>query len=129
MFAIGLLLTACDPAEPVAEAPSEAPPATETPPATPEPEPEPDNLITGKEWAFNTEALKLKAGEEATLTFRNDGIMEHSMVIEGLGVSMEYVQRGKEKVATVTPEPGTYEVVCTIPGHAEQGMRTTIVVE
>jgi uncharacterized cupredoxin-like copper-binding protein len=29
---------------------------------------------------------------------------------------------------TVTLPPGTYELFCTLPGHAAAGMRTTIVV-
>lgn len=59
------------------------------------------------------------------LTMDNTGDAVHNLVNEELGVVME-ADGGEQATATVTAEPGTYELVCTY--HESQGMTATLTV-
>ncbi len=69
----------------------------------------------------------------------NKGEDEHNMDIEKVGpgnapegpivVAVSAASNGNSKPTTVDVEPGTYRMWCTLPGHAEKGMETTITVE
>ncbi|MDR7404241.1 MAG: cupredoxin domain-containing protein [Armatimonadota bacterium] len=83
--------------------------------------------VTETEWAIRFPGTPLKAGK-ATLVIRNEGTIEHNFVIQGLGVEVDAIPAGGSRQVTVDLRPGTYEVVCNIPGHLEAGMKTTITV-
>jgi len=82
--------------------------------------------ITGTEYAFGSSPLRASSGM-TTIRFTNKGAMEHDFAIEALGVHLN-AQPGRTAEATVTLKPGTYESTCTIPGHAQSGMRGTLTV-
>lgn len=68
-----------------------------------------------------------------THTFRvqNQGRSPHDLRIEGPGVADEgspVINRGGTGEVTVTLQPGTYEVWCSVGNHRAQGMDTTITV-
>src|SRR2546426_7521804 len=71
---------------------------------------------------FDDEA---RQGEAA---HQNEGTIEHNFVIEGTSVDLEAIPPGSTKEVTVDLKPGTYNVLCTIAGHSEAGMKTTITV-
>ena len=62
------------------------------------------------------------------LLIKNEGTIEHNFVIEGTSVDLEAIPPGSTKEVTVDLKPGTYNVLCTIAGHSEAGMKTTITV-
>lgn len=67
-----------------------------------------------------------------TYTFEmlNDGTMEHDLKIEGGSISggTSIVFPGDIDSFTITLEPGTYTIYCSIPGHRDQGMEATFTV-
>jgi plastocyanin len=81
------------------------------------------------EYAF--EPADLTAAQGDTLTATNDGELPHNYTIEADGdeVTSGDVDPGSSGELTVDVDPGDYDVICTIPGHAEQGMTGTITVE
>lgn len=83
--------------------------------------------VTEKEWTIQFASATLKPGT-VKLQVKNDGSIEHNFVIEGTSVDLEGIQPGTTKEVSVTLKPGTYTVMCTIAGHAEAGMKTTIIV-
>jgi len=83
--------------------------------------------VTETEWAIAFPSTTLKAGK-TTLVIKNQGTIEHNFVIEGLGVEVDAIPAGASREVTVDLRPGTYQVVCNIPGHLEAGMKTTITV-
>lgn len=83
--------------------------------------------VTEKEWQIEFAPATLKAGP-MKLVVKNEGSIEHNFVIEGANVEMDAIQAGQSKELTVDLKPGTYTVVCNIPGHLEAGMKTTITV-
>jgi uncharacterized cupredoxin-like copper-binding protein len=83
--------------------------------------------VSEKEWTINLSSPTVKAGP-VKLVIKNEGSIEHNFVIEGANVEVQAIQAGTSKEVTVTLKPGTYTVVCNIPGHQEAGMKTTLTV-
>jgi plastocyanin len=67
-----------------------------------------------------------------TITVTNDGQLPHNYTVlgrEGGGPwTTGDVDPGSSGEVTLNLQPGQYEVICTIPGHAEEGMRGTVTV-
>ncbi|HEY6731315.1 MAG TPA: plastocyanin/azurin family copper-binding protein [Solirubrobacterales bacterium] len=80
--------------------------------------------------AFDKTELTAKAGE-VTIDFDNPAAIEHNVVIEENGKELagfEPIIEAEEEL-TADLEPGTYEFICTVTGHAEAGMTGTLTVE
>lgn len=81
------------------------------------------------DFRFTLDTDQAKAG---TLTFviRNEGNMPHDFELQGEGVSEKtsMLEPGETATFEVTLEPGTYEYICTVPGHAMLGMKGTFTV-
>ena len=97
------------------------------------------------DFAFNPSEFTVPAGEEITLHVKHQGTMEHSFIImkyeEDAGVMFDDadkvnifwevdVQPGDSETVTLTaPEkPGTYQVICGMPGHLQSGMIGKLIV-
>jgi uncharacterized cupredoxin-like copper-binding protein len=98
------------------------------------------------DWAYTPNTYTVPAGATVTLNATNNGSVEHEFAIMKLGTSvtppfgdkdegniyweMDEIQPGTTKSDTFTAptEPGSYEVVCGLPAHIEQGMTATLVV-
>ena len=88
------------------------------------------------EFAFEPKDLTVRQGE--TITAETTGGTVHNLTIEEgpdpekpsneLAATPD-VQPGDSAQLTVDLEPGEYALVCTVPGHREQGMIGTIKVE
>jgi plastocyanin len=85
--------------------------------------------ISMTEYAFDPTDATVSQGD--TITATNDGELPHNYTIEADGdeVTSGDVDPGGTGEATVDVAPGEYDVICTIPGHAEQGMEGTLTVE
>ncbi len=65
-------------------------------------------------------------------TIANGGKQNHSLVIEGNGVSAKLpdnITRGDTTTLDVDLKPGTYTVWCPVDGHRAKGMQTTLTVK
>lgn len=77
------------------------------------------------EWS-ETE-LTVQPGD--TIEAVNAGVSQHNFVVEELGIEVDLTS---DPVAITIPddaEPGEYEFICSIPGHAENGMVGTLTIE
>lgn len=83
--------------------------------------------VAEKEWTIDFGGATVKAGS-VKFVIKNEGTIEHNFVIKELDVRVEAVQPGTSKEVTVDLKPGTYTLVCDIPGHEEAGMKTTLTV-
>jgi plastocyanin len=88
------------------------------------------------EYEFAPNDITASAGD--SITAENTGQLPHNFTIaegkdpEQAGAELAAtadIQPGESGELTVDVEPGDYSVICTIPGHAEQGMVGTIKVE
>ena len=87
--------------------------------------------------------LRVNAGDTVTVSSTNEGISFHSFAVvrdpnnlgaimwdSSIGSANNPLTRGQTgEVTFVADSPGTYYYVCTVPGHAIQGMQGTLIVE
>jgi uncharacterized cupredoxin-like copper-binding protein len=61
---------------------------------------------------------------------KNDGKIDHDLVIEGNGVNAKTptIAPGKSATLNVDLKPGAYDVYCSIPGHKQAGMDVKLTV-
>jgi plastocyanin len=86
--------------------------------------------VEGNEYAFTPSTITLKKGQTAEITFKNTGKFPHNLTIADLGVKSKTIQSGEEDTFSVTPDKtGQFGFVCTVPGHADKGMKGTLTVE
>ena len=84
--------------------------------------------IVATEWKYEMPSAPLPVGRPVTIVLENKGQVEHDFQIEGLGVHI-HAKPGETAKQTITPQKaGSYEYLCTLPGHKEAGMKGTLVV-
>lgn len=100
--------------------------------------------VTTTEYEFSPSEWTAPAGDfEVALT--NDGAVEHEWAVIEQGediasedefaedkvlLEVEAVPAGESTTEEVTiDEPGTYQVICALEGHFDQGMEGTLTVE
>lgn len=85
-------------------------------------------LVEGRELYFSPSELRIQAGETVNLTFVNEGHMAHTFTVPELGIDLRVRPGDRVTAALESPEAGSYEFICTVPGHEDGGMRGEIVV-
>jgi plastocyanin len=94
-----------------------------------------ETSVSMTEYEFDPDDLSVASGD--TLELTNEGELPHNLTIvegEPTGGGAEVaasddIPGGDSGTLTVDAEPGDYGMLCTIPGHAEQGMTGTVAVE
>ncbi|MCA9913559.1 MAG: cupredoxin domain-containing protein, partial [Anaerolineae bacterium] len=69
---------------------------------------------------------------QVTFEVTNDGSVPHNFRITGQGIDQQFDQNlepGETQSMQVNLEAGTYDIMCPVDSHAQQGMRTTLTVE
>lgn len=79
-----------------------------------------------KEWAVEIGSPAVKAGK-VTLQVKNAGSLEHDFVVEGVG-KIPLLLPGETRTLELELKPGSYTVLCSLPGHKEAGMQTKLTV-
>lgn len=86
--------------------------------------------VVGSEFAFNPSTIILKKGQPAEITFKNNGTFPHNLTIAALNVKTKTIQPGEQDTIAFTPDKtGQFAFLCTVPGHADKGMKGTLTVE
>jgi uncharacterized cupredoxin-like copper-binding protein len=76
--------------------------------------------VTGKEYKFKLQPPTVSHGK-VTFKFTNKGKLAHDFKIDGKKTKI--LQPGKSATITLTLKKGTYKYLCTVPGHADKGMK------
>jgi len=84
-------------------------------------------LLGVSDLTYSTRSLRAQAGE-LHLAFANTDAVPHTFTIEALDVEVE-AGGGEATRLTFTARPGTYDFICTIPGHDTPSMRGVLTVE
>lgn len=95
--------------------------------------------VEEKEFAFSPAPITVPAAGPVTFRIENKGSVEHNFLVcqgppqegqpgcpQGTLVDVEAIPPGESETVTATLPAGTYKVVCTVPGHEEAGMMTTL---
>ena len=78
--------------------------------------------------SFTPKSLQLPVGKPVTLVLDNAGQLDHDVTVPALGVSLS-ARAGKSASQTVTAtKEGTFDFLCSIPGHKEAGMQGDVIV-
>ncbi|HUD04798.1 MAG TPA: cupredoxin domain-containing protein [Patescibacteria group bacterium] len=86
--------------------------------------------VTGTEYAFTPSTFTLKKGQPAEITFKNAGAFPHNLTISALNLKTKTIQPGEEDSIRFTPDKtGQFSFTCTVPGHADKGMKGTLSVQ
>jgi uncharacterized cupredoxin-like copper-binding protein len=85
-----------------------------------------------KEYAITPATVTIVAGEPVTFVVRNAGTISHALVISGGGVNLAtkdlaFQPGAREQIAS-TLAAGTYTFTCPVDGHANLGMKGTLIV-
>ena len=101
--------------------------------------------FTMTDFAFDPSEFTIPAGQEITLRVTHHGTMEHNFIIMKYATDVGdmfdesdqanvywkvSLQPGEsETIAFTAPEqPGTYQVICGMPGHLQSGMIGKLIV-
>jgi plastocyanin len=85
--------------------------------------------VTARGLRFQPAELTIRAGAWVTIAFTNDDPMVHDWMVKGLANVDAPARPGQTAhLRFVLDRPGTYQIMCSIPGHAEEGMVGTLVV-
>lgn len=79
--------------------------------------------------AFIPNELTIPADTDVMLQFINNGAAAHNFLIEEPEVFSGDLAPGATSEVVVNLPAGTYEFICSIPGHAQAGMVGTLTVE
>ncbi len=102
---------------------------TTTAPTTTEAKPEATTVqVSETEFKIALPSTDLKAGD-ITFDVKNDGKIPHDLAVKETGDKTELIQPGDSAKLTVNLKPGTYELLCTVPGHEAAGMKVSITVK
>jgi len=92
-----------------------------------------DAKVVATDLKFTPPTLQAKVGQQIKITFENKGVIEHDLTFPTVKAdkpasALKTVARaGQTTTLEFTPTAaGTFEYVCTIPGHKEAGMKGTI---
>jgi plastocyanin len=81
--------------------------------------------VTESEFKISVPAEQLKPGE-LTFDVRNDGKIQHDLVVSGPGVTGQaktpLINAGQSGKLTVTLAAGSYTLYCSVAGHRAAGM-------
>lgn len=77
---------------------------------------------------FAPDTIEVVAARPVNLALHNTGRMFHDLSVPAAGVVISAEAGDETTGGLVLADPGTYEFLCSVPGHAQAGMRGTIVV-
>lgn len=90
----------------------------------------PEVVVVGTDFAFEPNVLNLRAGEPVNVVFEvSEG--GHDLVVQSPeGFALPIIDEGSVTRGALTiDEPGTYEMLCLVPGHIDEGMVGSVEVE
>lgn len=78
-------------------------------------------------YAWSQTEITVQPGD--TIQVVNAGVSQHNFVVEELGIEQDLTGEAVEVTIPEDAAPGEYEFICSIPGHAENGMVGTLIIE
>jgi uncharacterized cupredoxin-like copper-binding protein len=112
------------------------------------PQPAAEFTVRAREFTFEPASIEIPANTPVRIVLVNQGSVEHDWKVNGLRARIHREQHagghgqsaapgevhlhatpgGRSTMELTATQPGTYEIVCTVPGHREAGMQGTLTV-
>lgn len=85
--------------------------------------------VTGTPFKFEPNEIKVKKGDTVRINFKNmEGF--HDLTIADLNIKTKQIQAGQtDTVEFVADRAGTFDMMCSVPTHADKGMVGKFIVE
>lgn len=86
--------------------------------------------LEARDVAFDQTEITVQPGDTIQLT--NTGFLQHDFAVDEFGGAMTPLLNNGETAEITIPadaEPGEYTFYCSVPGHREQGMEGTLIIE
>ncbi|MDP4549616.1 cupredoxin domain-containing protein [Alkalihalobacillus macyae] len=87
-------------------------------------------VVIATDFSYSPATIRVDEGIPFLLVLKNNGGIEHDLEItnsQGVLVHL-HVQPGEETKENISLPRGTYQYVCTVPGHKESGMVGSMIV-
>lgn len=78
--------------------------------------------VTATEFAFSPDELTATVGEPVNLTLVNPGDLTHDLVIPDLDIRLVAGPGQQATIGIEIDDAGSYQFICSFPGHADAGM-------
>ena len=78
--------------------------------------------------AYEQTEISIAADTDVTIAVKNNGVLEHDLVIDGTDYATPLIVGGETAEVVVNLPAGTYTYYCSIAGHREAGMEGTLTV-
>jgi Cu+-exporting ATPase len=86
--------------------------------------------LVATDLAFSQTEIRVRSGGFVLVSLDNEGAVFHDWMAEGLAnVDLPARPGQTSRIRFYADRPGTYPFICTVPGHAEAGMRGVLIVE
>jgi len=86
--------------------------------------------INAKEFSFSPSSIEVKTGQELQITLSNHGALAHNITFKSQDIATKTIQTDDKTTTTVSfSKPGRYEFICSVPGHANAGMKGKVIVK
>ena len=86
--------------------------------------------LTAQDTTYSTTTIEVRAGSFVALEFTNAGAVFHDWHVDGLANVEAAARPGQAgHVRFKIDAPGRYPFECTVPGHADAGMRGVLIVD
>lgn len=80
--------------------------------------------VRATEFRFVPDRIEVKRGTEVTVRLHNGGKERHEWELPGYSTEFRPIPPGASaEITFVADKPGTYEFLCDVEDHYEQGMR------
>ncbi len=86
--------------------------------------------INATDFKFDPNTINAAPGQNVVVTHKNNGQTRHTFVLKDANVNIG-ADPGQSANATfkAPAAAGSYQFICDVPGHADQGMTGTLVVK
>lgn len=76
---------------------------------------------------FSIAPVDIEVAPGGALTVTNQGAIDHDLAVVGTSVQTAMLRPGEDEVLQLGAlEPGSYQIICTVPGHEAGGMTGTL---
>jgi plastocyanin len=87
----------------------------------------PDIEVVTRDFSFSPTELTVPAGTTVNVVLVNDGDLLHDLTIPALGFRLEASPGTRTSSSLTVASQGTYQFICSVPGHREAGMEGVVV--